>query len=179
MHPPASRWRHPRSAHPGGEVWPCRYAVGRWPPHCAAPAAACGGRRDVAGAVTASLSGRGEMPGEGSWPRHRPAFLAGLPGTLPATPFQTPPQPFPHLLACPFAVQLPRAAFPRSRAPFPLRVTSLRTSLRSPEHLPELCFSPAFLAASRQGPLRFRRLSHGTPFTRGTGCPRPPARSSS
>lgn len=179
MRPPASRWRHPRSAHPGGEVWPCRHAVGPWPHQCAGPAAACGGRGDVAAAVTASLSGRAdrELPGEGSWPPHRPAFLAGLPGTLPPTPFQTPPPPFPHLpssrssfRALPSPIPGPQSLFrpPRCGPAFGPRNTSLSSASR-----------PFFFASSRRGPFRSSRLSHGTPFTRGTGCPRPPARSSS
>lgn len=87
-----------RSAHPGGEVWPCRHAVGPWPHQCAGPAATCGGRRDVAAAVTAPLSGRAdrELSGEESW-------SPGYPTSDPLSDC-TPPFPPPPGL---FAVQLP------------------------------------------------------------------------
>lgn len=141
MRPPASRWRHLRSAHPGAEVWPGRHAVGLWPHQCVGPAATCGGRRDVAAAVTAPLSGRADRELPGGYPTSDPLSDS------------TPPFPPPPGL---FAVQLPRAAFPhphpQSPVPSPSSGHLAADVLSAPARLAEVCFSSLLLAPPGRAP---------------------------
>lgn len=117
MRPLDGRWRCPRSARSGGEFWPRRHAVGRWPHRCAdRPHRTAAGKMSLLRSLRLCLvvrPGSCQLSALGSGPLLPSLQVSRAPGTLPSPPLAafgsispfSPPR-------CLLAVHRPCAAFP-------------------------------------------------------------------